>query len=62
MEAYMTVMACFIDADWKMNSVVLEKKAYHIPPEKRVSMVTDNTANMVLSVELLKGVARRGVG
>lgn len=22
----MTVMACFIDADWKMNSVVLEKK------------------------------------
>ncbi|CAM4609835.1 unnamed protein product [Leuciscus chuanchicus] len=84
MEAYMTVTAHFIDADWKMNSVVLETKqmdeahtgenvavrltqvadAYHIPPEKRVSVVTDNTANMVLSVELLKGirsVARRGV-
>lgn len=29
--------------------------AYHIPPGKRVSVVTDNAANMVLSVELLKG-------
>ena len=71
----MTVTAHFIDADWKMNSVVLETKqmdeahtgenvaarltqvadTYHIPPEKRVSVVTDNAANMVLSVELLKG-------
>lgn len=61
MEAYMTVTAHFIDADWKMNSVVLETKqmdeahtgenvaarltevadTYNIPPEKRLSVVTD---------------------
>ncbi|KAK7883828.1 hypothetical protein WMY93_026951 [Mugilogobius chulae] len=74
MEAYMTVTAHCINADWEMQSVVLETKqmeethtgdniaarlcqvadSYQIQQDMRVAVVTDNAANMVLSVDVLK--------